>query len=327
MSSRDSYIRHAHYIERYKTGEFNKLKPFFLRIERMLKDELLVSNSFRSQKRIKLKLKAINNAIDTIFTEWTNEFLKEADFFLESEAVFGKGVINSVNKSFNALAPTLTRMRIAAYSRPFNNRLLKDALKDFTKKHAKFIRDSVSMGFFEGASNSEIVNRIIGSNRLGKKDGLMQLTRNDASRLVRTSLSHLSSVAKDEIYRANPDIVTGYEWVSVLDGRTSTVCQGLSGQIFETGKGKMPPVHPNCRSTTAAVIMGEVVEGYDNYNNWLKKQPVSFQKDALGDKRYQLWKDGGLTLDKFIDRKASPLNLEQLKKKYPAAWGKTDPED
>jgi hypothetical protein len=59
-----------------------------------------------------------------------------------------------------------------------------------------------------------------------------------------------------------------------------------------------------------------------NYNDWLKKQSKSFQVDVLGETKTDLFRKGGLTMDKFVNNKGQELTLDQLKTKYPTAWDK-----
>jgi hypothetical protein len=106
----------------------------------------------------------------------------------------------------------------------------------------------------------------------------------------------------------------------------------------------------NCRSTTVAVFRGETheVDGVERlnltngtrsskgdeggqqvnvsntYNSWLGKQSKTFQVDALGRSRAELFRKGGLTVDKFVDRLDKPLTLEELKATYPTAWEKAN---
>lgn len=49
-----------------------------------------------------------------------------------------------------------------------------------------------------------------------------------------------------------------------------------------------------------------------NYQEWIGRQSVSFQNDVLGVTKARLFRKGGLTLDKFVNRRGDELNLKQL---------------
>lgn len=48
------------------------------------------------------------------------------------------------------------------------------------------------------------------------------------------------------------------------------------------------------------------------YRQWLKRQTKEFQNDVLGPTRAKLFREGGLDLDKFVDRQGKELNLKEL---------------
>jgi SPP1 gp7 family putative phage head morphogenesis protein len=56
------------------------------------------------------------------------------------------------------------------------------------------------------------------------------------------------------------------------------------------------------------------------YNEWLKSQSKTFQDDTLGTTKAKLFRDGGLQLDKFVDRNGNELTLEQLASKEKEAF-------
>lgn len=66
-----------------------------------------------------------------------------------------------------------------------------------------------------------------------------------------------------------------------------------------------------------------------SYQEWLKKQSSSFQDDTLGKTKAKLFRQGGLTLDKFTDEKGTELTLSQLATKHKDAFTSAglDPSD
>ena len=49
-----------------------------------------------------------------------------------------------------------------------------------------------------------------------------------------------------------------------------------------------------------------------NYQTFLETQSVEFQDDVLGPTRGKLFRDGGLKLDQFVDKKGATITLDQL---------------
>jgi len=82
----------------------------------------------------------------------------------------------------------------------------------------------------------------------------MQVGYNDAERLIRTELNYVQTrAAADSIISAEMGY---YQFIAVMDNRTTPMCQSLDGEIFpiiELSQGEnAPPMHVRCRSTIAA---------------------------------------------------------------------------
>ena len=56
------------------------------------------------------------------------------------------------------------------------------------------------------------------------------------------------------------------------------------------------------------------------YQDWLKRQSAEFQDDVLGKARGKLFREGGLTLDTFVDRRGVAYTLSELTRRDAAAF-------
>lgn len=81
------------------------------------------------------------------------------------------------------------------------------------------------------------------------------------------------------------------------------------------------------RRAWAAENVGRVPAA-TSYQEFLKRQPASFQDEVLGKTKAKLFREGGLTLDQFVDRAGNELTLAQLAERKPDAFRKAglDPE-
>jgi SPP1 gp7 family putative phage head morphogenesis protein len=66
------------------------------------------------------------------------------------------------------------------------------------------------------------------------------------------------------------------------------------------------------------------------YQQWLQGQPAEIQDDILGPKRGKLFREGGLTLDRFVNRQGDELTLDEIRERNEAEWkrsglGQPDP--
>lgn len=71
------------------------------------------------------------------------------------------------------------------------------------------------------------------------------------------------------------------------------------------------------------------VPAKETYQTWLTKQTATFQDDVLGKTRAQLFRKGGITLDRFTNRAGDEIPLSQLAKSHAEAFRAAglDPED
>ena len=296
----DIYGRHAHYLEQYYNGQADKLTPYLNRIAKALRMELTKTQTVRSQAKIERLLVFTENLVVNELTGFTDDLSEQIEEFSLNEAEFAVDSVNLQDDLFDITIPAQAQLSAAVNARPFNNILLKDYLTSFSKEQGRMVRDAVSMGFFEGKSTQEIVQGIIGTKSQNYKNGILNVT---------------AAVTKNKVFEDNSDIVPYYEWLSTLDGRTSPICRGLDGKVFEVGKGRLPPAHFNCRSTTSPSFTKEPTDRV-SYNDWLGKQSKAFQIDVLGKTRAELFRKGYIKMDQFVNNRGQVLTLDQLKTKW-----------
>lgn len=98
-----------------------------------------------------------------------------------------------------------------------------------------------------GASKDELVKQL-------RSD--MNVGFNQADRIARTELSFVQNQSVLNKYAEAG--IQKYEFLAEIDDRTCDVCADMNGKIFylkdATVGVNYPPLHPNCRSTTLAVL-------------------------------------------------------------------------
>lgn len=119
-----------------------------------------------------------------------------------------------------------------------------------TQTLADELRQSMIQSFITGESERKAAARIQKRFNVGAYE---------ARRLIRTENTYVTGQAELEAYKASG--VTKYEYASLIDDRTSLICERLDGKIYEVAKAKpgvnYPPMHPFCRSSTMAVLPTE----------------------------------------------------------------------
>ena len=115
------------------------------------------------------------------------------------------------------------------------------------KNLSEDIKENLTVGIIRGESVDKMAKRI--SKRLN-------VSMSDAKRLVRTETAYIHEQATLDGYKEAG--ITSYQYMATLDGRTSEICQELDGKTFLVEDAvpgtNLPPMHPNCRSTTVPVF-------------------------------------------------------------------------
>ena len=103
--------------------------------------------------------------------------------------------------------------------------------------------------------------------------------------------------------------------VSVLDGRTSTICIGYIGQSWDGPYSDIPdkpPRHPNCRSFLRFVEDGDPIPDERPFIEQFNESE-EVQLDLLGAKRFEAFKNGDLPINSVAQFERAVLNtLEDL---------------
>jgi SPP1 gp7 family putative phage head morphogenesis protein len=157
-----------------------------------------------------------------------------------------------------------------------------------------------------------------------------------AMRLVRTETTYMANMAEIESYKECG--IEKYIYVATLDLRTSETCQELDRKIFKVSEAEpgknLPPMHPNCRSTTRSYISEEelkkikrrardpktgktyLVPGDMKYKEWYKK----YVEGKYGQDQAEVMKKK--TVNKSSDKKQHEKYKDILGKEMPDSFDK-----
>ena len=380
----DILVEHAVGIERLKAGMVSRAQQVLDAAERgllaLIREVMEDAGSGgRTATRAQLRqldaaLKVIRDQRAEAWKAYRERVRAELREFAEDEAAF---TVTAMRRAISlaeveVVAPTVRRLRTATEGMPFQGRLLGDWFADLEAADQDRLLRSLRQGWINGETVDDIVARVRGTRGARYFDGALSLTRRQAESVVRTAVTHFSSSTHEEVWQANDDIVAGVKWVSVLDGRTTPVCQDRDGRVdplpgheLPEGvprldpPGARPPAHVNCRSTTVAVLSGHDIVGERpfvtdvrtprerrvdfrrmaraegrsvaevrrawadanigrvpaevRFEDWLRNKAASFQDDLLGPTRGKLFREGGLTLERFVDHTGRRYTLAELR--------------
>ena len=234
----------------------------------------------------------INNKV----TDTLTEVYKDTYASLTEDLHFKKGVISSsvVKKALE------NEWSGANYSsRIWSN----------TDNLAKAIKNEVVIGLNKGLNYRTM------SQNIAKK---FETSYKNAERLVRTETNHIQNQATLMGYTDAG--VVKYQFLAVLDSRTSHTCSELNGEVFKTEDAtegeNYPPMHPHCRSTTVPYEYADTVNETPKEELQNDESEGVFARSTLGVGAVNVLEKefGTLNSDEVILRNE---RLEHIRERHP----------
>lgn len=219
-----------------------------------------------------------------------------------------------------------------AKRKPFAGGILIDQMfSDMAENTRRRVEYAIRDGISQGQTNQQITQRIKGTSKLNYEDGILNQSRQAIDMVVRTARSHVSNTAYEDTYRALG--VKRLKVSATLDGKTCKFCASEDGNIYDIDDPGRPrfPVHPRNRTVYVPYVENEdekfagkrpfvvkpgeagQVSANTSYKQWFSTQDESFQREWLGNKRYELYKNGDYSIDKFLDPEGKLYTLKELK--------------
>lgn len=345
-------IRRAIDLEKYSNHVVARIIALLNKIDSDLMHQLaegldrIPPKSF-SFNRLEAALKSVKALNVQTFNSINKELTQELKDFARVESSYQLQLFRSVIPAqvvaeVGVAAVNANQVYAASMSQPMRGRLLRVWASGIEAERLVRIKDAISIGFTEGQTTDEIVRRIRGTRAKGYSDGVIDISRRHIESVVRTALSHVAATAREHFDDANGDLITGFKWLSTLDGKTSEGCKVRDQKEYDrnhqpvghkipwlSGPGKL---HWNCRSVETRILkslrelglnvddfkpsvrasMNGEVPAETDYGQWLKDQPANIQDEALGPVRAKMFRDGGIKLDRFYSDKGAFLTLAEL---------------
>lgn len=144
-----------------------------------------------------------------------------------------------------------TIKEVLAY--PWDTKRFSQSIWDKSDKIAAVAKHELSLGFASGSSVEKMAKSI---------NDIMDKGKYAAQRLVRTECSYFSGKAELMSYQESG--ITRYRFLGGSEGSEHCACGALNGQTFDVDKAEVgvnyPPMHPNCKCTTVAVVENSIFD-------------------------------------------------------------------
>lgn len=346
----DALTQHNSYLQRLSTQSVNEILRKFDKLSvtalNSLRDAL--------EELSEAELKALAGAnyttpqlieVREVIKSWGQAITTEVPtLLLESSVALAAYESAYIYKLANKKASAIngTTLLNKAKKKPYaGGQLINHIFPSIAESLRQKVERVIRSGIDAGQTNQEIIKQIKGTKKLNYQDGLLNQTRTVIDAEVRTARAHISSDAYLETWKA-----LGYEYtrdVATLDGRTTMLCASRDGRVQKLGEGyQRVPYHYRCRTVQVGCDAdGEMpglrpyvadhrtvknipkderegkigqVNANETYEKWFSRQSESYQREWLGNKRYELYKNGDYSIDKFLDPEGKLYTLKELKK-------------
>ena len=338
----DQAVKHAVFLQRLENGEA-------IRMLKLLEDDVLTDVLREIERRMRdnistKRFRRLQISYTTILREGYKQLGKE--FKTDLLPIARNEALNELT-TIERLSPiplSLNTPSVGTMQKIINGEIrgqtVKKMFSNLAVRDANKISGLLKVGLTEGKSVPEMVRDIRGTRAQGFKDGILNTTRHNVETIVRTTTNHVTTQAREAVYKENKDVIKSVQWVSTLDKRTTPICASRDGRTYPVGQGPRPPAHMNCRSTTVPVVKkftelgipglkdippstraslskeftGQV-SGDLTYPQWFKKQSASLQTEVLGKERAVIFRRGNLPNRFFFNDKRKQLTLPEMRAK------------
>ena len=176
---------------------------------------------------------------------------------------------------------------------------LRDKISGMSSFHSQAVMDqlveAIALGYnpYKTAKNiAPFLDKVLET----AKNGMASVLA-DAVRMARTAQIWTYRAAAQANYQANDDVVSGWQWNCSEDELVCPACLSLHGQIFESDV--MQDGHYNCRCFMVPVVLGQPLISENAGQEYFDSLSEAEQRDIMGDKAYELYKDGKISLSDF----------------------------
>lgn len=196
-----------------------------------------------SKQRVVQLMKLLKPYIDETHASYENKLTQHLISTYDNNFYAGLYELQNGVKVYESFVALDERAVKTAVSFPWSGETFSDRIYNNKQKLVRTLKSEITNSLIRGDSLQQT------SKSVAKKLGI---SVSDATRLTQTETGAVITSSTKKMYKEFG--LDQYRYLATLDDRTSSVCQGLDGRVFNveemTSGLNAPPMHPRCRSTT-----------------------------------------------------------------------------
>jgi SPP1 gp7 family putative phage head morphogenesis protein len=210
------------------------------------------------------------------FNRYTQQLRVLLKDFLSADTQVSHSIFNKVSDATIQVAPPWGTVLQAFV--PATGQTINDMLNVFASNAITSVTRQIKVAYTNNQTPQQLLATIVGTPENSFGDGKFARFSSQNTALLATVLQHISSIAQADIAK---EAFTNYQWVSILDSRTTLICRERNGNVYVYNEGPLPPAHYNCRSKAVPLQGNELHDIPNSFSDWAVNQPHAFLNDAL----------------------------------------------
>ena len=318
-------VRHAIGSEKFGKGLADKIVRLLNSADKDLLEKIagryaaLVANGYdrgpATTKRLNDLLEAVREVNAQVYQKIAADLPVQLQDVAGHEIDFTNRAAASagVPIDFSTTIPSSDFLHSLVMNSPIDGRLLASWIDGLEAARLDRLAQAIRIGLVQGEATDGLVARIRGTKALNYTDGILNISRKSAQTMAITANSTVQNTARLETFR-NMKTIGYVEYSAILDSRTSTICQSLSGKIFRIDQPfPSPPQHLRCRSILLPRRNDTDAPLHQPYSEWISGQSAKVQDHVLGQTRGELYRKGKINKEDLYRTDGSFKSLAELR--------------
>ncbi len=303
-------LKHYINLEYYANGLDEEFQTLLKELQNRCRVKIESQKSISTKTGYATLYKLIKEEVDDFQKKLEERLEEQAELVMNQELGFLDYLYNgSETKSNEPDENSVVKTSALAIGGVSLARLLfapidgRDTTRQFVERTEKNILrsfdTSLRSGYLFGQKTEEITAQI--------DSKLKQVSRGMQSGIRTAIPSYAKTTDKIVFLNNNAEVV----YCAQLDGRTCIVCGSCHGLHYKSiTVAPSIPQHANCRCVYLRA--SDITEPMPTYEEFIESLKEEEQKKILGINRYKLWKETGITLERFINN-GEVIPIEELK--------------
>ena len=220
----------------------------------------LIRNASLSVEGFKRLFRAVDDELQTTFkAAYQVSKTNLLDLAVDEMSFAYQNFETTVGEIWKTNRPTRRIAEEFVLEKPLiQNQTLAQGWAGVSMSERKRIEAIIRHGISEGRTVEQIALTIRSGN-------LHKITKNQSKALVTTAITSVNAQADHAVYKANEKALQGWEYVAVLDSRTTPICTHRDGQVFGIDETRyLPPAHYRCYVEGTEIL---TLEGFKDFRD------------------------------------------------------------